>query len=127
MGYEDEKEEEALRKRAEIIEDLGKKLQVCLQQAIANYFVGRRAYDEERRDLDRKGLGTGVDLALEAVARDLTFELLKEDKKLRAEFKAYILRTFKDQLLPQFASKPGSVTISAIPDGAPAPVRGKAT
>lgn len=110
MGYEDDKEEESLRKRAEIMEDLAKKLQTVLQQAITNYFEARRAYDEERRDLERRSVATGADQALEAVAREVTFEILKEDRKLRDKFKAYILRTLKDGLLPQFSSDVGIVS-----------------
>lgn len=111
MGYEDEKDEETLRRKSAIV----KELIVEANKAIDRYFESRRKYDEERHGLDQKGIGSGVDEALHLVALELALELLKEDKALRDDLHAYIKKTFREYLLPQFEAAPG------------APFRGKAT
>lgn len=96
MGYEEDKEEESLRKKSELV----KGLIVEIDKALERYFDRLTRYDEEKRRLKQKGIGTGLDEALHAIGVEIGLEILKTDNALRSDLREYIVRSLKDHLLP---------------------------
>ena len=96
MGYEEDKEEESLRRKSELV----KELITEIDKTIDRYFDRLRRYDEEKHRLEQKGAGTGLDEALHAVGLEIGVEILKNDKALREDVKQFLVQSLKEALLP---------------------------
>ncbi|MGH9388942.1 MAG: hypothetical protein ACRD1Z_04950, partial [Vicinamibacteria bacterium] len=64
------------------------------------HFDRMKKYDEEKRELKRKGVRSGMDEALHQITSETMVEVLKENLDLRAALKNYVLLTLRETLLP---------------------------
>jgi len=95
MGYDEEKEEEYLRRKASLIKDVIRQINT----GIDRWFERLEEFEEEKRKLKQKGIGSGLDEALHAISRELALELLKEDREVRETIKEHLRWSFKEMRL----------------------------
>lgn len=91
MGYEEEKEEERLWRKMDIVKEAAREIEKVLDRNVER----QKEFEEEKRELRRRGVQSGLDEAIHAISRELAVEVLRRDEGLRVALKGYIEREFR--------------------------------